>query len=383
MTDAPTPTLGLALIARDEERTLPRLLASCANAFDEVVLVDTGSTDATIERFEDWASSQPATRCRVERFLWCDDFAAARQYASELLGTDWWCWADCDDEIVGAVHLRRLAAEAAAVVAALACAYAYDPGGRGLFHFQRERLIRAGRGRWVGRIHEVIELDGELVDIDDELVVWIHHGDGGGRARGAEHPRLRADLRLLETEVREDPYNRRAIFYLAQTHRDLGNPERAIEHYSRRAEMGGWDEEVFYSRYQIGVLRAGLGDWDAAMAQLLDAWELRPSRAEPLHELAWRLRVRGQYRAAHLFAVRGIEIPEPADRLFVHPWVYRYGMLFEYSIAAYWADDLDGGLAACQRLLALDDLPEEHRTHTLANRAFFRERLKRVSRRNR
>src|ERR1700694_5674066 len=113
------PSLGLALIARDEENSLPRLLASCAGAFDEIVLVDTGSEDATVARFEEWAATQPGTRCEVAHFEWCDDFAAARQFADDLLESDWHVWADCDDQIRGAEHLRRLVSEAGADTAAL------------------------------------------------------------------------------------------------------------------------------------------------------------------------------------------------------------------------------------------------------------------------
>jgi len=52
------PTLGLSLIARDEERFLPGLLESIDGAFDQVALLDTGSTDRTVEIFTDWASRQ-------------------------------------------------------------------------------------------------------------------------------------------------------------------------------------------------------------------------------------------------------------------------------------------------------------------------------------
>jgi hypothetical protein len=96
------PTLGLALIAKNEESTLPHLLASTDGAFDQIALLDTGSTDRTVEVFEKWAKTQSNTNCRVGHFEWRDDFAAARNAADELLDTDWLCTADCDDEIIGA-----------------------------------------------------------------------------------------------------------------------------------------------------------------------------------------------------------------------------------------------------------------------------------------
>jgi hypothetical protein len=113
------------------------------------------------------------------------------------------------------------------------------------------------------------------------------------------------------------------------------------------------------------------------MAGLIDAWEYRPTRIEPLHELVWRLRVAGQYRTAHAFARVGLDVAIPQDQLFVHRWIYVWGMLFEYSIVAYWVGEEVAALEACEQLLALDELPHEHRLHVLANRAFCRERLRR------
>ncbi|MFZ0040469.1 MAG: glycosyltransferase, partial [Solirubrobacteraceae bacterium] len=367
------PTVGLALIARDEEQTLPRLLASCDGAFDEVVLVDTGSQDATVDCFERWAAVQTATRCRVERFEWCDDFGRARQFADDQLATDWRVWADCDDEIRGASHLRDLAAAADPELGAYFFAYDYAGGSDAPQYLaKRERLVRTGRGRWVGAIHEVQEIQGTITDVDPSLVLWVHHHDGSGRSSPGA-PRAVRDLRVLEAEVRDDPYNRRAVFYLAQTHRDLGNIDHAIRYYDRRAEMGGWEEEAFYARYQAGVLRAQRGDWSEAMTTLVAAWESRPTRLEPLHELAWRLRVAGQHHAAHAFARSGLDVPLPSDQLFVHRWVYVWGMRFEYSIAAYWAGDVRAALAVCDELLACEELPHQHRLDVLANRAFCRE----------
>src|SRR4051812_44803777 len=103
------PTIGLALIARDEEETLPNLLASCNGAFDQVVLVDTGSTDRTVELFELWASAEharnPDFTHKVGHFEWIDDFAAARNATDELLETEWIAVSDCDDVLIGASFL--------------------------------------------------------------------------------------------------------------------------------------------------------------------------------------------------------------------------------------------------------------------------------------
>ena len=62
-------------------------------------------------------------------------------------------------------------------------------------------------------------------------------------------------------------------------------------------------------------------------------------------------------------------ITVPDDSLFVAPWIYRWGLLFEYSISAYWVGELGHAFAACQRLLKLDDLPDPYRKQTRENQA--------------
>lgn len=369
------PTIGLALIARDEEATLPRLLASVEGAVDEVALVDTGSTDGTVAAFEAWGRAHPEVACRLDRFTWVDDFAAARAHADGLLRSAWHLWADCDDVVVGAAALRTLAAAAEPDVGGFSCAYDYSGTGAGDHVLHRERLVRAGAGRWRGRIHETQEVTGRLVPVDASVVRWVHHDDGGadGHLQGAS--RQERDAAILLEEVRADPADARAWFYLAQTERDLGRLAPALEAYERRIALGGWDEEVFWSRYQAASLRAQLDDWPGGLAGLVAAWESRPWRLEPLHELCWRLRLRGEHHTAYAFARAGVGRPEPDDALFVARWVWRWGMEFELSISSWWAGAYEESLAACDRLLARDDLPPEHRVQTLANRSHAVQRL--------
>ncbi len=217
----------------------------------------------------------------------------------------------------------------------------------------------------MGATHEYITTDG--TDRTEKLdgIVIHHHADGGTRPE-----KFQRDLALLSGELERNPHDARSVFYLAQTHRDLDRLEEAIELYRRRASMGGWAEEVFYSQYQVGVLSERVGDHAGAVACLLEAWELRPSRAEPLYELAWMFRARGLHHPAHMIAARGIGIPVPDDTLFVHRWVYEWGLLFEYSIAAYWTGRHKAALDACDRLLAMSSLPAAYRQQTKANRAY-------------
>jgi tetratricopeptide (TPR) repeat protein len=229
-----------------------------------------------------------------------------------------------------------------------------------------KRLVRGDRRwRFVGATHEFITSNGtERTEKLDGIRIH-HHADGGTR-----HEKFDRDRALLSGELERNPHDTRAVFYLAQTYRDLDRLDEAIELCRRRTSMGGWDEEVFYSQYQVGVLSERAGDHAGAVAALLEAWGIRPSRAEPLYELAWMLRARRLNEPAHMIAQRGIGIPVPDDTLFVHRWVYEWGLWFEYSIAAYWTGHHRAALDACDRLLAMSLLPPAYREQTKANRAY-------------
>jgi glycosyltransferase involved in cell wall biosynthesis len=84
------PGLTLAMIAKNEEAKLGRCLSSVADAVDEIVLVDTGSTDRTVEI----AASAGA---RVTEFEWIGDFSAARNEANRHIETEWALWLDADE----------------------------------------------------------------------------------------------------------------------------------------------------------------------------------------------------------------------------------------------------------------------------------------------
>jgi glycosyltransferase involved in cell wall biosynthesis len=338
------------MIVRDEAAVLERCLASVRELIASWVICDTGSVDGTPELIERVLAGVPG---ELHRCPW-RDFGHNR---SELMllaqgRGDYLLLLDADMTVsFDQPSAGGLAADVYLLRHATVPEY-WIP-----------RLVRGDRRwRYAGRTHEhLVMADDDRIEQLEGLVIH-HHSDGGTRAE-----KYQRDLKLLADDLRDDPNNARAVFYLAQTHRDLGEAEAAIEVYERRAAMGGWDEEVFYSRFQAALLRAEQNRWPEAMAGLIGAWESRPARLEPVYELASRLRVRGQYQSAYLFARHGLDRPPPPDLLFVWPWVYRWGLLFEYSVSAYWVGEVRAAAGACRRLLALPDLPETYRTQTVTN----------------
>jgi glycosyltransferase involved in cell wall biosynthesis len=338
------------MIVRDEAAVIERCIASVRDHLDTWVICDTGSTDGTQDTIRRALAELPGE-------LHERDWVNFGHNRSELLAlargkADYLLLLDADMTLERAGDWPPNPPDACLLrVPSPEIEY-------------RLPLLVSGSPAWrsEGVTHEYLTTDDPHTRGPVDHFVVHHHLDGGTRSHKFER-----DLALLLADWEREQSDRTA-FYVAQTQRDLGDWEEAVRWYERRAEMGGFDEEVFFSRFQAGVGKAELGDWPSALAALIAAWESRPARLEPLYELVSRLRLRGDYQTAHALVLRGLDREPPADILFVYPWVYRWGLLFEYSICAYWLGDFAKSIEACEKLLKLADLPEAYRTQTRRNR---------------
>jgi len=101
--------------------------------------------------------------------------------------------------------------------------------------------------------------------------------------------------------------------------------------------------------------------WIEIQQAFLEAWELRPTRAEPLHQIARVYRLMGHPRLGFLYAKMAADIPYPADDiLFVSEDIYRWGILDEIGSTAFYAGKAHMGYAACKKLLVENRLPADH-----------------------
>jgi glycosyltransferase involved in cell wall biosynthesis len=340
------------MIVKDEAKVIERCLASVRGLIDTWVISDTGSTDGTQGLIRRALAGIPG---ELHEEPWVDFGHNRTRNIRHARGkADYLLLVDADMVVRQEGPLPELTADSYLV------RHAAD------LEYRIKRLVRGTVDwRYQGATHEYLTTDQRDRAANLDALVIEHFADGGSRSDKFER-----DARLLSRELARDPGDSRAVFYLAQTMRDLGRTAEAIELYRRRARMGGWAEEVYYALLQVGVLTADGGDWPSAMEALLSAWESRPQRLEACYELASRLRLMGRHQAAHAFARAGLDRAMPEDLLFIQPWVYQWGLLFEYSVAAYWAGDPGGSLAACDRLLGTAGLPAAYREQTVANREF-------------
>jgi hypothetical protein len=347
------------MIVRNEAHIVEECLASIVAHIDRFVIVDTGSTDGTVtvvRRFFLGAGVSGEIHSRP----W-HDFARNRSEALELCRgvADYILVMDADDRLVGDPDLSVLRADA----------YLLRIGTD--FRYWRRQLFRDGLPwRYAGVVHEYPVC--REPHSEQRLQGDYHIESRRLGARGRDAGIYRRDARLLQAELERRPDDPRTVFYLAQSLRDAGDAGGALRWYRRRVEMGGWPEEVFFSRLQIGHCLARLG---AAPEQIvsayLEAHDSRPSRAEPLYELARHYREREQWPLAYLFAERAAAIPDPVeDTLFVAADVHRWRACEEWALAAYYTGRYAESFGLWSRLLASDAVPERYRDQIERNRSF-------------
>jgi glycosyltransferase involved in cell wall biosynthesis len=346
------------MIVRNEAPVIGRCLASVRPWIDAWAVVDTGSTDGTQDRVREALAGLPGE-------LWerpWRDFGHNRSEAIQLAGTraDYLLFLDADEEWVAPPGFRwpRLEADGYSIL------HRYS----GMEYHRAALAATRLPWRFEGVLHEY--LDGPAPHRIETLDgPWIQvHPDG---ARSTDPRKFEKDAAVLEAALVREPDHPRHTFYLAQSYRDAGRPERSLAVYERRAALGGWAEEVWYSLYQVALLREVLGHpRDQVLGAYLRAYQFRPQRPESLGQLARWCRLAGDHHLAYLFARQALELPPTTDVLFVDPSFTRWRNRDEYALACYWTGRFQEAADQCQRLLDGDALPPEERERMAANLAF-------------
>ena len=345
------------MIVRDEEHIVGETIRSLAGKFDTYSIVDTGSTDATIDVIRQEMEAVGVAGEIHER-PW-RNFGHNRSEALELAQgrADYMWMFDADDLFVGDVDLGSLTADS----------YLMRIGEH--YRYWRKLLFRDGpRWRFEGVVHEYpVCLD----PASEERLQGNYHVESRRLgSRSSDPQKYMRDAEMLAAELERNPDDSRSAYYLAQSLADAGEQKAALAAFEQRTAMEGFDEEAFLSALRAGGIRESLGmPWGGAQAAYLQAHEMRAHRAEPLTELARHHRLAGEPNLAYLYASRAAALPYPENEgLFVAADVYEWRALDELSVAAGLTGRSRESYAACERLLSGSHLPESERPRVEANR---------------
>ena len=163
----------------------------------------------------------------------------------------------------------------------------------------------------------------------------------------------------------------RSVFELAQSYFERGNFADARISAAQRIELGGSGEETYGAMWILAQSMAHLGEpWPHVLDALLNAWDFRPTRAEPLHTIATKYRIDQRYQLGYEFAERAARIPPTDDTLFVDHDVYAWRAADEQAICASWIGLHNKAFTLCRRILARPDIPDDQRRRIAINRDY-------------
>jgi tetratricopeptide (TPR) repeat protein len=230
---APAQRISLCMIVKNEEANLPACLESAADLVDEIIIVDTGSSDRTKEVAARFGA-------RIVDFPWVDSFAAARNESLRHATGDWIFWLDADDRLDedNRQRLRELFAglrdENVAYV--MKCQCLPDPVHGTTTVVDHVRLFRnSPELHWKYRVHEQIlpalRRRGDAVRWCDVVIDHAGYQDPALRGR-----KLERDLRLLQLERAEQPNDPFTLFNLGQIYQELDRLPEALGYLKQSLE---------------------------------------------------------------------------------------------------------------------------------------------------
>lgn len=291
-------TLSLCMIVKNEEEVLERILRPVSEIMDEILIVDTGSSDRTKEIAGQYTA-------QVFDFPWCDDFSAPRNFLVEKVRTDYWMWLDADD-VLDEKNLEKLKELKETLnpetdVVMMKYATGFDRSGRTTFSYYRERILKtSGNFRWNGKVHETVTPTGNIYYSDIE----IRHR----KCRQGDPDRnLRIYEKILKSgeklEPRHQLYYGRELFY----HGRYQEAEKVLLDFLK--EPSAWIENRLDACMVLGQCYERQGERELALEAFLYSLTMDVPRAEICCEIGKFFMEKELYRQAAYWYGQALTAP--------------------------------------------------------------------------
>ena len=267
-------SLSLCLIVKNEEKALRNCLKNAKIYADEIIIVDTGSSDKTIEAAKEFTD-------KIFQFDWCDDFSKARNFSFEKASCEYCMWLDADDfltdESANNILKWKESKEDCDVVM---CPYVagFDENLTPTFKYLRERIVKNSSSfRWHDRVHEVIVPNGEIITNNEIL---IFHNKKSQKYSDRNLMIYKKMIALGET------FSPRNQFYYARELYFNKLYDEAIHTFSKFLTEGkGWKENNIEACLNMAKCYKQKGQTNHALTTLFGSFIYELPRGEILYEI--------------------------------------------------------------------------------------------------
>lgn len=344
---------------------LKRCLDSAVSFVDEIIIVDTGSSDSTKEIAETYTE-------KVYDFAWTDDFSAARNEAFSHAEMDYCMWLDADDVVAESEQKKilQLKEELDGDAAIVMMKYIMGGGRTGTpsLSYYRERLIKNHRGFcWEGRVHEAVALSGTVLYKDIEIEHRKEKKD-----RSSQERNLGIYRKMKEEEIpftaRDLFYYGRELYYAAMEYpENLRESQKILKEFLSRQD--GWKENKIEACRFLALCRQAEGDEEGELSSLLRSFFYDRPRAELCCDIgAWFFK-RERYQTASFWYETALKTKaDEREGGFICPDCSGYIPALQLAVCSYRMGDAEQ--AEQWNELALSFKPESE--SCLYNQIFFR-----------
>lgn len=353
------PLLAVLIMVKNEEDVMERTLLPYLEAgLKHFLVLDTGSTDNTVEVSKQLFQAFDVHGFVIEQpFV---DFSTSRNYAIDaaeelfpkakfflMIDAEWYL-----NDVPGLLDFCKMF-QHFPESAYLMCLHNNNFSKNYLC-----RLWKPRRGiRFEGVVHEYLNKIAYVSVPEKVYFNW----DPTQRGVDKTHKRFYRDIELLLKEHEKHPRDPRTLFYLGQSYACIEDYANAAYWYQKRTEIPVWDQEDFMTWYRLGDAYEHLDKWDDALYFYLKAYDMRPSRIEPLMKLANHYLKVLDFAKAFYFAKLAVDTPVTNDTLFVERIVYDFDRYNILGIAAWYVQEYEIGEQAV--LQALKHSPDATHLH--------------------
>lgn len=294
-------TISLCMIVKNEEAVIGRCLTSVQNIVDEVIIVDTGSTDRTKEICSQFTS-------KLHDFTWIDNFAAARNFAFSLATMDYILWLDADDVLLEADRKRFLTLKETLdpAVDSVTMPYhlSFDQHGQVTSSLRRNRLVKRVKNfTWIGAVHEYLAVHGHIINGE---VAITHQPLSHDTNRNIEI----YDKRLAAGE----DFSPRDLYYYANELRDHRRYPESIEYYQKfLATNQGWVEDNIAACGKLADCYAEQNDRANSIRYMFESFKYDTPRAEFCCRLGYHHMQDAQYKQAVFWYKLATQLEKPSE----------------------------------------------------------------------
>ena len=294
-------TISLCMIVRNEESVISRCLDTVKDIADEIIIVDTGSTDRTKEIISQYTD-------RIYDFPWIDDFAAARNYSFSKAKMEYILWLDADDVILEEdrkqfIQLKK-SLDPSVDAVNMHYALAFDQYGNATFSLRRNRLLRRCRHfKWIGAVHEYLEVGGKILQTD---IAITHKGT---------HDESDRNLRIYENRLAKgEEFGPRDLYYYANELLEHQQFDKAAEYYRKFLGLNaGWVEDQISACAKLADCYHTLGELAEERMAVLRSFTYDSPRAQFCCRLGYQEFQAGKYKQAVFWYKLATQLEVPKD----------------------------------------------------------------------